>query len=112
MSADGGKNWSEHGNVRLTPNDQFFGWAEPTICERADGAIVMFIRADRLGGVLYQAVSKDGGRTWPEFATVTDIPNPGSKASLFRSAVTRSRCFTIRIRKPDAPSPSGSALTG
>ena len=43
----------------------------------------MIIRADRLGGVLYQAVSRDGGRTWPVFASVTDIPNPGSKATLY-----------------------------
>ena len=83
MSADGGKTWSEHGNVRLTPNDKYFGWAEPTIHERADGSILMYIRADGLGGVLYQATSRDGGRTWPEFASVTDIPNPGSKATLF-----------------------------
>jgi len=83
VSDDGGKTWTEHGNVRLTPNDKYFGWAEPTIYERADGAIVMLIRADGLGGVLYQAVSTDGGRTWPEFATKTEIPNPGSKATLF-----------------------------
>jgi hypothetical protein len=83
MSADGGKTWTEHGNVRLTPNDKYFGWAEPTIHERSDGSILMYIRADGLGGVLYQAVSRDGGRTWPEFASVTDIPNPGSKATLF-----------------------------
>jgi Neuraminidase (sialidase) len=83
MSADGGKTWTEHGNVRLTPNDKYFGWAEPTIHERSDGSILMYIRADGLGGVLYQATSRDGGRTWPEFATVTDIPNPGSKATLF-----------------------------
>jgi Neuraminidase (sialidase) len=83
MSSDGGKTWSEHGNVRLTPKDKYFGWAEPTIYERADGSILMFIRADGLGGILYQAVSRDGGRTWPEFATVTEIPNPGSKATLF-----------------------------
>ena len=83
MSADGGKTWSEHGDVRLTTDDRYFGWAEPTIFERADGAIVMLIRADKLGGVLYQAVSADGGRTWPEFAEKTAIPNPGSKATLF-----------------------------
>ena len=83
MSADGGKTWTEHGDVRLTTDDRYFGWAEPTIFERADGAIVMLIRADRLGGVLYESVSTDGGRTWPAFATKTDIPNPGSKATLF-----------------------------
>ena len=83
MSRDGGKTWSEFGNVRLTTDDRYFGWAEPTIAERTDGSIVMFIRADKLGGVLYQATSPDGGRTWPEFAVKTDIPNPGSKATLF-----------------------------
>ena len=83
ISADGGKTWTEHGNVRLTTDDRYFGWAEPTIFERADGAVVMLIRADKLGGVLYRAISPDGGRTWPEFAEKTDIPNPGSKATLF-----------------------------
>jgi hypothetical protein len=83
ISADDGKTWSEHGDIRLTADDRYFGWAEPTVFERTDGSVVMFIRADRLGGVLYQAVSKDGGRTWPEFAEKTDIPNPGSKATLF-----------------------------
>ena len=43
----------------------------------------MIIRADRLGGVLYYAESKDGGRAWPKFAVKTTIPNPGSKATLY-----------------------------
>ncbi len=43
----------------------------------------MIIRADHLGGVLYYAESKDGGKTWPEFASVTTVPNPGSKATLY-----------------------------
>jgi predicted neuraminidase len=83
MSSDGGKTWAEHGNVRLTPHDGYHGWAENDLFERTDGSIVMIIRGDRLGGVLYQAVSKDGGRTWPEFASITEIPNPGSKATLY-----------------------------
>jgi predicted neuraminidase len=83
MSADGGKTWTEHGNVRLTTDDRYFGWAEPTIAETADGRVVMLIRADRLGGVLYRVESKDGGRTWPALAEKTDIPNPGSKTTLF-----------------------------
>jgi hypothetical protein len=33
--------------------------------------------------LLYKAVSKDGGKTWPEFASVTEIPNPGSKTTLY-----------------------------
>jgi predicted neuraminidase len=83
MSEDGGKTWTEHGSVRLTPNPRYHGWAENSIAELANGNIAMIIRGDRLGGMLYQAVSKDGGRTWPEFASVTPIPNPGSKATLY-----------------------------
>jgi hypothetical protein len=83
MNRDGGKTWTEHGNVRLTTDDRYHGWAENNLAELADGRIAMIIRGDRLGGVLYYAESKDGGRTWPEFAEKTDIPNPGSKATLY-----------------------------
>lgn len=83
ISNDGGKTWTEHGNIRLTDNDRYFGWAENNIVEFTDGRIGMIIRADKLGGVLYYAESKDGGKTWPEFAQKTDIPNPGSKATLY-----------------------------
>ena len=83
MSSDSGKTWSEHGDVRLTPDDRYYGWAENNIVELSDGSIGMIIRGDRLGGMLYQARSRDGGRTWPEFASVTQVPNPGSKATLY-----------------------------
>jgi len=83
MSEDGGKTWTEHGDIRITDRDDYHGWAENNIVELADGRIAMIIRADRLGGVLYYAESTDGGRTWPEFARKTDIPNPGSKATLY-----------------------------
>jgi len=83
ISADGGDTWTEHGDIRLTDNDRYFGWAENNIVELSDGRIAMIIRADNLGGVLYYAESKDGGKTWPEFATKSDIPNPGSKATLY-----------------------------
>jgi hypothetical protein len=43
----------------------------------------MLIRADGLGGALFRAESPDGGKTWPAAATKSDIPNPGSKATLF-----------------------------
>ncbi len=83
ISSDGGKTWTEHGDIRLTKDDRYFGWAENNIAELSDGRIAMIIRADKLGGVLYYAESKDGGKTWPEFAARTDIPNPGSKATLY-----------------------------
>ena len=83
MSTDGGKTWTEHGDIRLSEDPNYHGWAENNIVELADGLIAMIIRADRLGGVLYYSESTDGGRTWPEFATKTEIPNPGSKATLY-----------------------------
>jgi len=83
ISSDKGQTWTEHGNVRLTPNDRYFGWAENDLFEHPDGRITMIIRGDGLGGLLYKAESKDGGKTWPEFASVTTIPNPGSKATLY-----------------------------
>jgi predicted neuraminidase len=102
ISNDQGKTWTEHGDIRLTPNDAYFGWAENTVAEMADGRIVMLIRADGLGGVLYQAVSKDGGKTWGAAGGVggsaessinlaipmggsgtAAIHNPGSKVRLF-----------------------------
>ncbi|WLD14153.1 sialidase family protein [Planctellipticum variicoloris] len=83
ISSDGGKTWSEHGDVRLTPNERYHGWAENNIVELSDGRIAMIIRADGLGGVLFYAESKDGGKTWPEYARVTKVPNPGSKATLY-----------------------------
>lgn len=83
ISSDSGKTWTEHGDIRITEDDRYHGWAESSIVELADGTIAMIIRADRLGGVLYYAESRDGGRTWPKFARKTDIPNPGSKATLY-----------------------------
>lgn len=83
LSSDGGKNWTEHGNVRLTPNDRYFGWAENNLVELASGKIAMIIRGDGLGGILYIATSSKDGRTWPEYASATKIPNPGSKATLY-----------------------------
>ncbi len=82
LSSDGGKSWTEHGNVRLTPNDRYFGWAENSLVELSSGKIAMIIRGDGLGGFLYLATSNDG-RTWPEYARSTPIPNPGSKATLY-----------------------------
>jgi hypothetical protein len=83
MSSDGGQTWTEHGDIRITKDDRYSGWPEGNIAELSDGRIAMIIRADGLGGVLYQAVSQDGGRTWPAFASKTEIPNPGSKATLY-----------------------------
>ncbi len=83
ISSDNGKTWTEHGNIRLTPNDRYLGWAENDLFEHPDGHITMVIRGDGLGGMLWKAESRDGGKTWPEFASTTPIPNPGSKTTLY-----------------------------
>jgi len=83
ISEDGGKTWAEHGDIRITDDDRYHGWAENNLVELDNNRVGMIIRADRLGGVLYYAESTDGGKTWPAFARKTDIPNPGSKATLY-----------------------------
>ncbi len=83
ISRDRGLTWTEHGDIRLSSDDAYRGWAENNIVELTDGRIGMVVRADRLGGVLYYAESKDGGVTWPAMAAKTNIPNPGSKATLY-----------------------------
>lgn len=83
ISSDDGKTWTEHGDIRISRNDDYHGWAENNIVELSDGRIAMIIRGDRLGGVLYLAESADGGKTWPALARKTAIPNPGSKATLY-----------------------------
>lgn len=32
---DGGKTWTEHGDIRLTPDDRYCRWAENNIAELA-----------------------------------------------------------------------------
>jgi hypothetical protein len=83
ISSDGGKTYTEHGDIRLTPDERYHGWAENSIVELSDGRLLMIIRGDRLGGMLFKAESKDGGQTWPDYASITPIPNPGSKAMLY-----------------------------
>lgn len=82
LSKDGGETYELHGWIRISPDDKYRGFAENNVVELSGGRIVMLIRADRLGGVLFRAESQDGGRTWSD-ASPTDIPNPGSKATLY-----------------------------
>ncbi len=82
VSRDRGASWTEYGNIRISPNDRYFGWAENDLFEHPDGRVTMLIRGDKLGGVLYRADSPDG-QSWPEYATLTAIPNPGSKVTLY-----------------------------
>lgn len=78
VSSDGGKTWTEHGNIRLAPVNRHFGWEESNLVELGGGRIVMLIRATGLMATTYRAESTDGGKTWPEVATLFRAPAPGS----------------------------------
>lgn len=84
VSRDGGRTWSEHGDIRCPFPDDTKAFGEPAIVEPSEGRVVMLIRPEWGGGTfLYKAESNDGGLTWPEVAEKTDIPNPSSKVALF-----------------------------
>lgn len=78
ISKDGGKTWTEHGDIRLAPVNRSFGWAESNLVEIGEGRIVMLVRQTGLMGLLYKAESIDGGTTWPKFATLDRAPHPGT----------------------------------
>ncbi len=97
ISKDGGKTFESYGSIRVTDNDKYSGWTENALAQLHDGSLAMLIRADRLGGVLYRADSQDGGKTWSA-AYRTDIPNPGSKITLYALGGDR---FAL-LHNPDA----------
>jgi len=77
ISNDGGLTWRASNSIGPTA-----GWAENNVVERADGTLVMLIRADGTGH-LVRSESTDQGRTWSQ-PVPTDIPNPGTKFLLKR----------------------------
>jgi len=114
ISSDGGKTWSEHGNIRLTPNSRYFGWAENDLFEHPDGRITMVIRADGLGGIALQSrKSKDGGKTWPRVRQRHG--DPESQAARPRSTTSAATPCAI-LHNPEQQAPQlrwrcGSAST-
>ncbi|MBL8231447.1 MAG: exo-alpha-sialidase [Bryobacterales bacterium] len=82
ISRDHCKTFTLHGSIRISSDDNYRGFAENNVVELNGRRMAMLIRADRLGGVLFRSDSADGGETWGP-AYPTDIPNPGSKATLY-----------------------------
>lgn len=80
VSSDNGKTWTEHGHIRLAPVKREFGWAETNLVELDGGRIVMLIRQASLMGLVYKAESRDGGKTWPDSATLKRAPTGGTAA--------------------------------
>lgn len=82
VSKNHGRTFELFGDIRISDDNHYSGFAENTVVELPGNRMVMLIRADKLGGVLFRSDSSDGGRTWTK-ARPTDIPNPGSKATLY-----------------------------
>lgn len=82
ISKNDGRSFELFGDIRISDDDNYRGFAENTVVELPGDHLVMLIRADKLGGVLFRSDSRDGGRTWAK-ASPTDIPNPGSKVTLY-----------------------------
>jgi predicted neuraminidase len=76
ISDDGGETW------RLSATVIGRSWAEGTLTELGDGRLVMLIRHNG-SGCLWRSDSHDRGATW-SIPARTGIPNPGSKARLWR----------------------------
>jgi predicted neuraminidase len=79
ISSTGGETWTAHGDIRLAPVKRRFGWEESNLIELADGRIIMLIRQARHMGMVYRAESTDGGKTWPEVASLYRAPNHGTE---------------------------------
>lgn len=81
VSVDTGASWSFHGDVEAP------SWAlENMIVECRDGRLWMLIRTG--GGVLWESLSSDRGRTWSE-GSPTPIINPGVRFFVRRLASGR-----------------------
>ena len=118
MSNDGGRTWTEHGDIRLTPNDRYHGWAENNLVELGRNHIAMIIRADRLGGVLFIAHSKDGMlREWRSQEKLSDRERTGSAPTCGckrrrKPAQAGSLAGTLTITQSANSAPLGIALSG
>lgn len=78
ISGDGGKSWTERGNIRIGPVHRRFGWEEINLVELNGDRIVMLIRATGLMAMTYRAESIDGGKTWSDTATLLRAPSLGT----------------------------------
>lgn len=91
ISKDQGETWQDVGaRVGIKPEFIPSGkkWnrlvLQPTIIERKDGSIYCLNRAVKPLGKAYQTESCDGGLTWNEEATPSNLPNPGGGFHMMR----------------------------
>lgn len=77
-SADQGKSWVAHGGIRLAPTRHRFDWEESNLIELEAGHLVLLTPVARLMATIYRADSNDGGKTWPQQATLYHAPSLGT----------------------------------
>lgn len=75
-SADGGQTWHRSEDLDIGGHGIEDGSFEPTVAERADGSLLMFLRTTC--DEIWQSTSDDGGRTWstPEATGIAASNSP------------------------------------
>ena len=79
LSEDGGKTWSRPYPVDPDHDDN----DEPDVVALPDGSILCVMRSNRGENIMWQSVSRDGGRTWSKS---TPIGFPGHAPYLLRTS--------------------------
>lgn len=75
-STDRGRTWTKQGPIHHP--EQPLGVIQPTILRRADGSLLMLMRATRKIGQICAATSSDAGITWSAAKPIDALPNPDS----------------------------------
>lgn len=75
ISRDQGRTWQKYGPITVPGHND--GIIQPTLWETAPGHLKMLVRATQEIGLICEATSEDGGRTWTP-ARPTALPNPNS----------------------------------
>jgi predicted neuraminidase len=79
ISGDGGKTWKPTAEITSTP-----GNIQATVAELSDGSLLSLMRSGGRGEpYIWQATSKDRGRTWSQ-AAPSGLKNPNARIDLVR----------------------------
>lgn len=106
-TSDQGKTFEFRGGVTLPEEVRQFD--EHALMERSDGSIVAYMRTKNKGGnYLWEAVSKDGGRTWSK-PRESRLKNLGSR--FFVTKLQSGNWLMVKNGKADEVLPSRKNLT-
>lgn len=82
LSDDDGKTWARSNDLSMGGEHPLY---EPGVAECADGSLYMTIRTKE--GVLYEARSRDAGKTWIDFGP-TKLTSPSAPSTVHRDATS------------------------